>query len=217
METSDLANLIKSRRSIRAWLNKPVSEDTLLQALDLATYAPNAGNQQNWQFYVVLKPETIKALADAVQASADSIAQWPEALKFGDTTAKMLQKLSLFRSAPALVVVAASQYQSAVEQIVVLREKTDPEAKLIHDWRNIANSRIQSVASAIAYLLLVIHQMGLGAVWMTGPMQAKGEIEKVLKVPAAMDVVALIPVGYAAENPPLRARKPIKEVCSVIK
>ncbi len=217
MNTADLANLVKGRRSIRAWQSKAVPEEMLLQALELATYAPNAGNQQNWHFYLVLKPETIKALAEAVQASADYIATWPEAGKFGDTAKKMLQKLSLFSAAPAVVVVVASQYQSAVEQMVVLREKTDPQAKLIHDWRNVANSRIQSVSSAIAYFLLVVHQMGLGAVWMTGPMQAKGAIEKLLKVPATMDVVALIPVGYPAESPALRERKPIKEVCTVIK
>jgi nitroreductase len=217
MDTADLANLIKGRRSIRTWQNKPVPEEMLLQALELATYAPNAGNQQNWKFYLILKPATIKAVADAVQASADYVATWPEAAKSGDSVTKMMQKLSLFRSAPALIVVAASQYQSAVEQLVVLREKNDPKAKLIHEWRNIANSRIQSVSSAIAYLLLVLHQMGLGAVWMTGPLQAKGEIEKVLGISSPMDAVALIPVGYPAETPPLRERKPIKDVCVVIK
>jgi len=217
MNTADLANLIKGRRSIRAWQNKPVSEELLLQAIELATYAPNAGNQQNWRFYLILKPATIKAIAGAVQASADYVSTWPEASKFGEAAAKMLQRSSFFSSAPALIAVAASQYQSAVEQMVALREKTDPKAKLIRDWRNIANSRIQSVSSAIAYLLLVLHQMGLGAVWMTGPMQAKGEIEKVLKVPAEMDIIALLPVGYAAENPALRERKPVKEICQVIK
>ncbi|MBN1189007.1 MAG: nitroreductase family protein [Dehalococcoidales bacterium] len=217
MNMTDLENLIKGRRSIRSWENKPVPEEMLLQAIELATYAPNAGNQQNWKFYVVLKPETIKAVADAVQASADNIATWPEALKFGETVTKMLQRLCLFRSAPALVVVCASQYQSAVEQLVVIREKTDPEAAMIREWRNIANSRIQSVASAIAYFLLVLHEMGLGAVWMTGPLQAKGEIEKVLNISAPVDVVALIPVGYPAENPPLRERKPVKDICVVVK
>ncbi len=217
MDNTELANLIKGRRSIRSWQNKPVPEELLLQALELATYAPNAGNQQNWQFHVILKAETIKAVAEAVQASADNIATWPETAKFGDTITKMLQKISLFRSAPALVVVSASQYQSAVEQLVALRAETDPEAGLIREWRNIANSRIQSVASAVAYFLLVLHQMGLGAVWMTGPLQAKGGIEKVLNISAPMDVVALIPVGYPAENPALKERKPIKDVCVVIK
>lgn len=69
----------------------------------------------------------------------------------------------------------------------------------------------------MAYLLLILHQMGLGTVWMTGPLQAKGEIEKILKVPADMDLVVFIPVGYPAENPPLKERKPINEVCEVLK
>jgi nitroreductase len=80
----------------------------------------------------------------------------------------------------------------------------------------VANTRIQSVASAIAYLLLILHQMGLGAVWMTGPMQAKGDIEKILNVPEGMDLVALVPVGYPAENPAPRERKAVKDVIRVI-
>ena len=31
-----------------------------------------------------------------------------------------------------------------------------------------------------------------------------------------MNLVALIPVGYPAENPPLKERKPINQVCEVI-
>jgi nitroreductase len=74
MKTVELADLIKSRRSIRNWQNKPVDADLLLQAIELATYAPNGGNQQNWRFYVILKPETIRAIADSVQASANNFA-----------------------------------------------------------------------------------------------------------------------------------------------
>jgi nitroreductase len=69
----------------------------------------------------------------------------------------------------------------------------------------------------IAYLLLVLHQIGLGAVWMTGPTQAKGEIEKILNIPEEMDFVALIPVGYPAENPAPNGRKPVGEVVQVIR
>ena len=50
-----------------------------------------------------------------------------------------------------------------------------------------------------------------------GPMQAKGDIEKILKIPVGEDLVAFIPVGFPAENPPLRPRKPVTEVCTIIK
>jgi len=217
MKTIELAKLIKDRHSVRAWQNKPVPEDLLLQAIELATYAPNAANQQNWRFYVILKRDVINSIADAVQAKADLMASWPEAACFGDKIKDMAKRSGFFRAAPAAIAVAASQYQSPVDQVMEARGKTDPRARQIREWRNTADSKIQSVSSAVAYLLLILHQMGLGTVWMTGPMQAKGEIEKILKVPAGMDVVVFIPVGYPAENPSPKERKPLKEVCEVIK
>lgn len=217
MEFTDFANIIRSRRSIRKWQDKEVPEDLLLQAIELATWAPNGGNQQNWRFYVIMNRGTIKAIADAVQASTGQIASWPEVSKLGDAVARFGQRASFFRTAPAAIAVAASQYQSLVDQILADREKIDPQAAQIRQWRNIANSRIQSVAAAIAYLLLVLHQMGLGAVWMTGPMQAKGEIEKILCVPPELDIVAFIPVGYPDESPPPRERRPVGEVSEIIR
>jgi nitroreductase len=217
MKTTELAELIKSRRSIRSWQDKPVPEKLLLEAVELATYAPNGGNQQNWRFYVILNRDIIRSIADAVQSRADLMASWPEASKYGEITKRMLQRSSFFRSAPAAIAVATRQYESAIEQLSAGRKDTDARARQIYEWRHIANAGIQSVASAIAYLLLILHQMGLGAVWMTGPMQAKGEIEKILNIPEGMDLVAFIPVGYPAENPDLRMRKPVSEVSEVIK
>ena len=217
MEFTDLEKLIKGRRSIHSWQDKKVPEELLLQALKLATWAPNAGNQQNWYFYVIVNQDTITAIADAVQAIADQIASWPEATKFGDDAARMLERASIFRNAPAAIAVASTRYHSSIDQILTAREKIDPKAGQIREWRNIANSRIQSTSSSIAYLLLILHQIGLGALWMTGPMQAKGEIEKILKVPPEIDIVAFIPVGYSAESPAPKGRRPIEEVCEIIR
>jgi len=214
---NELAELIKSRRSVRVWQTRAVSEELLLQAIELATYAPNAGNQQNWRFYIVLKPEIIHSIADAVQSSSALIASWPEAAQFGDKITALGKKPTFLYATPALIAVATSQYRSPLDQLLELRGKMDPKALQMREGRNKADSKIQSVASGVANLLLILHQMGLGAVWMTGPMQAKEEIEKILKVPAEMDLAALIPVGYPAENPPLKEIKPIKEVCEIIK
>jgi nitroreductase len=217
MKFEELAELIKGRRSVRVWQNKPVPEELLLKAIELATYAPNAGNQQNWHFYVITNPGTIAEVAGAVQKSSETMAGWPETAQFGEAAQNMLKKTSLFSQAPVLIAVAARQYASQVENIMAMREKVDPQAKIMRDWRNIANSKIQSVSSAIAYLMLILHQLGLGGVWMTGPIQAKGEIEKVIKVPVGSDIVALIPVGYPAENPPLKERKDVNTVCEFIR
>jgi nitroreductase len=51
---------------------------------------------------------------------------------------------------------------------------------------------------------------------MTNPMQAKVDIEKILKVPEDFDLIAMVPVGYAAESP-TRDRKPVDEVCEIVR
>lgn len=216
MDLDDLAALIKTRRSIRRWQDKEVPLALLTRAIELATWAPNGGNRQNWRFYIILNRSTIGSIADEVQSSVDRMAAWPEARDLGSEVAGWRERASFFRHAPAAIAVAAAQYRSVADRLLSAREKADPQASQIRLWRSTANTRIQSVASAIAYLLLVLHQMGLGAVWMTGPTQAAGRIEEVLGVPPDMNLVALIPVGYPAENPAPRPRRPVEEVCEVV-
>lgn len=213
MGLDELVDLVKSRRSIRRWKSKRISEDLLLDAIELATWAPNGGNQQNWRFYVVSNKETIIRIADAVQASIERVASWPESKLFPDVISWQ-RRASFFRDAPVVIGVAAAQYQSSIEKLLSIR-KDDDQATKMQRWRQIADSRIQSVASTIAYLTLILHSKGLGAVWMTGPVIAKVEIERILKIPPLLDFVALIPVGYPDEKP-MKERRPFQEVYELV-
>jgi len=217
MDLNDLENLIKTRHSIRKYQTKPVPEDMLLKAIELATWAPNGGNQQNWHFFVVTNKEKINAIADAVQTSTNQMASWPEAAKFTDFLMRSRQTGVFFRNAPAVIAVAASKYQSPADLILEIREKVDLEAHQMREWRNTADSKIQSISAAVAFLLLVLHQMGLGAVWMTGPMQARGEMEKILNVKPGWELVTFIPVGYPDEEPESKGRKKVSEIADVIR
>ncbi len=217
MEFADLEKLIKSRRSIRLWQDKKVSEELLIKAIQLATWAPNSGNQQNWHFYVIVNQDTIKAIADVVRASADLMVAWTRGSEIETAAVKWRERVVIFKGAPAAIAVSTAQYQSLADQILTANEATDPRASKMRQYRKTVSSQIQSVGSGVAYLLLILHQMGLGAVWMTGPMQAKGEIEKVLRVPKDMDLVAFIPVGYPAESPSPKERRPFADVCEVIR
>ncbi len=111
MELGELSELIKSRRSIRKWQDKEVPESLLLQALELATHASNAGNRQNWRFFLIMNRGVIGRIADAVQASADLVASWPEGRKMGPEAVGYAQRVAFFSSAPAASTVATPQYQ----------------------------------------------------------------------------------------------------------
>jgi len=61
----DLLELIKTRRSVRKYINKPIPWDDISNITDAGRYAPSSGNLQNWKFIVVLDKEKRKAIADA--------------------------------------------------------------------------------------------------------------------------------------------------------
>jgi len=56
---------IKTRRSVRNFKEKPVPEETLKRIIEAGTYAPSAGNTQDWVFVVVRDSETKRLLSSA--------------------------------------------------------------------------------------------------------------------------------------------------------
>ncbi len=63
-----ITDAVLSRRSIRAFLDRPIDGDTLRRVLDKARWAPSGCNFQPWQA-TVLAGEPLKALQDKMLAS----------------------------------------------------------------------------------------------------------------------------------------------------
>jgi nitroreductase len=61
----DLYEAIKSRYSVRSYLNKPVEQEKLDRILNAARLAPSGSNRQPWKFVVVRDAETRKKLVPA--------------------------------------------------------------------------------------------------------------------------------------------------------
>jgi nitroreductase len=61
----DLYEVIKSRYSVRSYLNKPVEQEKLDRMLDAARLARSGSNRQPWKFVVVRDAETRKKLVPA--------------------------------------------------------------------------------------------------------------------------------------------------------
>jgi nitroreductase len=60
----EILNLLKSRRSIRVYQDKPVPQDLLLQILEAGRWAATGANLQPWHFIVVTDPETRRQIGD---------------------------------------------------------------------------------------------------------------------------------------------------------
>ena len=58
---------IKNRRTVREFDGSPVPEEHITKILDMARYAPTAGNVQPWKFVVIQNPKSLAALKDSLK------------------------------------------------------------------------------------------------------------------------------------------------------
>ncbi|MCW1296740.1 MAG: nitroreductase family protein [Candidatus Parvarchaeota archaeon] len=151
---------IKTRRSIRKFLAKPVEEEKLIQILDAARWAPSAGNTQDWMFIVV------KDKGKKIQLAEIALGQF------------WMVNADLF--------------------IVVCTNLN--KIKFAYGKRGEELYSIQDATAAIQNILLAAHDLGLGACWV-GAFDEAGAA-RILKIPEEFRPLAIIPIGYPAEDPP---------------
>ncbi len=68
---AELLHLIKERRSIRKYQERPVSEDDLQQILEALRWAPSWANTQCWEIVVVRDPDVRSRLQATVPAKGN--------------------------------------------------------------------------------------------------------------------------------------------------
>jgi nitroreductase len=147
-----------------------------------------------------LPPETIDQLIDAARLapSAGNVQPWAFVVASKPKTKQALSKAAYgqksLEEASAVFVVCADE--KLAEETYGARGKT----LYCH----------QDTAAAIENILLTACSMGLGTCWI-GAFREE-EIRKVINCPQNMKPVALIPVGYPNESPPVRPRRPASEV-----
>lgn len=61
----DVCDAIATRKSVRAYLDKPIEEEKLNAVLEAARLAPSASNRQEWRFVIVREKEARSQIAMA--------------------------------------------------------------------------------------------------------------------------------------------------------
>ncbi|HBI28003.1 MAG TPA: nitroreductase [Peptococcaceae bacterium] len=68
------------------------------------------------------------------------------------------------------------------------------------------------VSITLSYMMLTATELGLGTCWLANFDESK--IKEILNIPSNMQVVAMSPLGYAAESPEQRSRKSLEQIVS---
>lgn len=163
----DVFEAVRTRRSIRKYLDKTVEKDKLLKVLEAARLSPSANNNQPNHFVVISDKATLESLLPAYTR------EW-------------------FIKAP-IVIVACSYADKA--------------------WSRMDGESYWKVDAAIAVenMMLVAHEAGLGTCWVAAFDETK--VKEVLGIPKEMRLIALLPLGYPAEEKEkVTDRKPLDKI-----
>jgi F420 biosynthesis protein FbiB-like protein len=182
---------IAARRSIRKFADRRVPEEVINAVLSAAILAPSAKNRQPWKFVVVAGKEK---RAQMIRVMRSGIA---DTKAHGINTGTAIMTARIMESAPATIFVF------------------NPDG--VHPWLPHAEAQAfmesadtQSIGAAIQNMLLAAQELGLGTLWMCDVWSASAQLEAWLGEPG--ELVAAVAIGYPAEQPPARPRRPPSEV-----
>lgn len=178
----ELLDAIHQRRSIRTFDGRPIDRETIDRLIDAATYAPSRFNIQPWHFHV--------AMGEARRRVAAVMAM---------STAYVQEYLDVY--GPEVIEHAAKFYADlggAPVVIAVSAEHCDDPTDCLDDTI--------AVGTALENFLLACVEEGVGACSITAPHWVRDKLLEAFEVPEGHDIMAMIVLGYAAENPNVKDR-----------
>jgi len=176
------ANILKYRRSIRNYENKPVPEGIIIEIIKESILAPNAGNEQPWEFIIVNNKNMLKRMSDESKKNIlDRMAANPN--DYAGRYRGMLENDSynVYYNAPCLVIILG---QFSLKNLYL------------------------DCTLAASYLMMAATARGLGTCWVNLGGEIKDpEMITELGIPENRQIVAPIALGYPAKIPAVPKRK----------
>lgn len=191
------SDMIYDRRSIRKFLPKDVPLERIDQLLDAGRVAPSAKNRQPWQF-IVLANKSKAAFLDCMEQGILKEEKEKRLLPnsaFGVADAK--NTLRILKEAPVILTVLNTNGRT-------------PFAAIDTDARITELCDTLSIGAAMENIILKAAELGLGTLWVANTCFAYEDLVEFLHTQSQL--IGVIAVGYAAETPPARPRKALRDI-----
>ena len=193
-----MISAIYDRRSIRKFINKPISKEDITDIIQSGIKAPSSKNRQPWKYIVIqgnAKEEMLKVFRKGIEREENDSALLPQS-KQHISAAKYT--VDIMTEAPVIVFVVNSLGKS------ILTELTTEER--VYEICN-----IQSISASIQNMLLAATEKGIGSLWICDIyFVLYSELCKWLDSDGQL--IAAIAFGYPNEFPKERPRKKIEDI-----
>lgn len=195
----DFFEMMKTRRTVRDFSDKPVPREVIENAIRTAGRAPSGANKQPWHFGVIASPEAKKKLREAAEAEEREFYGG----RASETWLKDLEQFGTDANKPFL--------ETAPYLIAVFRERygMDEEGERTQNYYV-----HESAGLAAGFLIAALHNAGLATLTHTpSPM---GFLNEICGRPKSESATMLVVTGYPAAGVevPVIAKKPLEEISS---
>lgn len=166
----EFKELVKSRRSCRAFKSDPIPEDQLAAIIEAGQWAPSPMNALPWE-YIIISDAEVKSQIRKVSETAKQAV-----LDGGGPGFAAKYDMSFLEEAPVVIAVVF-----------------DPAKKGLGDFFNQKYGALQAVSACIQNMLLAAAEYGLGTLFFTWFDPEK--MQPVLNIPDNLEIAAVIPIG----------------------
>jgi nitroreductase len=198
MDIDRLINLLKSRRSIRAFKPDPIPDEFIQKIIEAARWAPSGGNSQPWEFIIVKKKEIKDRIADLFVESTKPVRQ-AEMTREKELRVPALEREIAepgFKKAPVFILVCGDPRLNEAFPLLVYQKS----------GMEILTSNL---ASAFLCMQLAAKALGLGSQWVSATGGFMGNpLKKLLDIPEEFRIYDMMAAGYPAYQ--LGSRSPRK-------
>ncbi|MDO9097214.1 MAG: nitroreductase family protein [Candidatus Methanoperedens sp.] len=170
----DIVEILKTRRSVREYSEKQVSDEDIKFLIDCARYAPSGFNMQPWSFLVVKNKDVLRKISEHGKSSMIPLL---ESMK---STSKKASDFLVF-----LKTKGTSMFYNAPVLVIILGNKSAMTA----DW---------DCSMAAQNMMLAAHSKGMGSCWIGGVLPALMDegLLKEIGAPHGYKAVAPLIFGY---------------------
>lgn len=188
--------LLRTRRSIRVFRDRPVERQLIEQIIDAARFAPSSHNWQTTEYTVVQKKEILEEL---VQATCKYYEKFVRQLH--NPFIRQLISMILRKQAKSLITGLLPSFEQLIVEVRNGRDRILRNAPVViffHADERLISADINTQL-AIQNAALMAYAQGLGSFWtgyLVGAIQRDKSIRQLINLPKHHQIYAGLAVGY---------------------
>ena len=166
----EFKEVVKSRRSCRAFETDPVPQDQLAAIMEAGQWAPSPMNALPWEYIIITDAKVKAQIREVSEAAKQAV------LDGGGPGFAAKYDMTFLEQAPVIIAVVF-----------------DPTKKGLGDFFNQKHGALQAASACVENMMLAAAEYELGSLWFTWFDPEK--MQAALNIPENLEIAALIPLG----------------------